>query len=494
MLQHIVLFLSVDDVICFQQTCSSFRTRYLKLLWQGEEGQNRILSRHIRANLSSLWGLNLRHVSSIESYAHIKTIELPSFEEHLQNIIKELAQKSTNQELIIITYNTEKLLDALGKTKAYGLNISGSPTTLDVLKSSLLFQGLKKLVMTGHEITQVNALAEIPLIELNLVSTNVTEVSVLNHIHTLNLSSCPVLDVSAFGHPNSRVQYLNLSHTKVKDVSMLGNVPTLNLSHTLVEDVNGLGNVYDLNISETKVSDISALHSVHILDASGTKVSDISGLHSVQILDISGTCVIDLGSLSMLRYLHTLTYRRAGVKVKNLYGLSHISAIDLAGWRWQAGDLDLNALKNTHTLDLRNALFDAPDLSMLGQVRVLDLSGTNVKDVSALGNVYDLNISETQVSDVSKLANVRKLNIAKTQVTKIENLEYLESLVSHFEVKRYKKLKNIRHIEIVELQDIERLLDNLEDVEDKKINKNIQKQLRKLGLRRVRNREKWIKN
>src|SRR5690348_14458069 len=59
---------------------------------------------------------------------------------------------------------------------------------------------------------------------------------------------------------------LNLSYTKIEDVSMLGNVHTLNLSHTDVTDVSMLGNVYNLDISYTKVKDVSMLGNIHILD------------------------------------------------------------------------------------------------------------------------------------------------------------------------------------------------------------------------------------
>ena len=48
------------------------------------------------------------------------------------------------------------------------------------------------------------------------------------------------------------IHTLDLNHTKVTDVSILGNVHTLDLNHTKVTDVSILGKVYTLDLSWTK--------------------------------------------------------------------------------------------------------------------------------------------------------------------------------------------------------------------------------------------------
>ena len=80
---------------------------------------------------------------------------------------------------------------------------------------------------------------------------------------------------------------LNLSGTKVTDVSMLGNVHKLNLSNTQVTDVSMLGNVHKLNLSNTQVTDVSMLGNVHTLDLCNTQVTDVSMLGNVHTLDLS---------------------------------------------------------------------------------------------------------------------------------------------------------------------------------------------------------------
>ena len=115
------------------------------------------------------------------------------------------------------------------------------------------------------------------LFSVDLSGTNVSDVSALSGVHTLNLSNTNVRDVSAL----SGVHNLNLSETKVTDVSDLGGVHILNLRGTRVRDVSALGGVHDLNLGGTSVTDVSALGRVHILNLFGTHVTDVSDLGGV---------------------------------------------------------------------------------------------------------------------------------------------------------------------------------------------------------------------
>ena len=75
----------------------------------------------------------------------------------------------------------------------------------------------------------------------------------IDNVHTLDLSYTKVTDVSMLG----RVHRLDLSCTQVTDVSMLGGVHTLYLNGTQVTDVSMLGGVHTLNLRFTKVTDVS---------------------------------------------------------------------------------------------------------------------------------------------------------------------------------------------------------------------------------------------
>src|SRR5208282_5602179 len=90
---------------------------------------------------------------------------------------------------------------------------------------------------------------------------------------------------------------LDLSWTKVTDVSALGNVHTLDLSDTEVTDVSALGNVHTLDLSVTKVTDVSALGKVHTLDLTDTKITNVSALGKVHTLDLTDTKITNVSAL-----------------------------------------------------------------------------------------------------------------------------------------------------------------------------------------------------
>ena len=88
------------------------------------------------------------------------------------------------------------------------------------------------------------------------------------------------------------------------------------------------------------------------------------------------------------------------------------------------------------------------DVSMLGNVKVLDISGTQVSDVSMLGNVKVLNISSTHVSDVSMLGNVKVLNICNTQVSDVSMLGNVHTLELNgcMNITDFSKLGNVTNL------------------------------------------------
>ena len=80
---------------------------------------------------------------------------------------------------------------------------------------------------------------------LNLtLCKNITDVSILGNVHTLNLRNCDITDVSNLGN----IHTLDLSRCyNIIDVSMLGNIYKLDLSCCRnIRDVSSLGNVHTL--------------------------------------------------------------------------------------------------------------------------------------------------------------------------------------------------------------------------------------------------------
>jgi len=125
--------------------------------------------------------------------------------------------------------------------------------------------------------------------EINLRHSNITDISILRNVHTLNLFMCRnITDISMLGN----VHTLNLSCCcNITDISMLGNVHTLNLYWcSKITDISMLGNVHTLILSECfKITDVSMLGNVHNLNLyKCDNITDISMLGKVHTLNLYG--------------------------------------------------------------------------------------------------------------------------------------------------------------------------------------------------------------
>lgn len=99
--------------------------------------------------------------------------------------------------------------------------------------------------------------------------------------------------------------FLEISNTRISDVSMLGNVHTLILSKTKISDISMLGNVHTLDLSWTEISDISVLKNVHTLSIVNCQnITNIPKLDKLRVLDIS-YCK-NISDVSMLSGLYKL--------------------------------------------------------------------------------------------------------------------------------------------------------------------------------------------
>ena len=138
------------------------------------------------------------------------------------------------------------------------------------------------------------------------------------------------------------LKYLDLSKTKVSDISLLSGLKALtnlDLSKTNVSDIStlsGLKALTNLDLSCTKVNDISALSGLTFLknlNLLGTNVSDISvlsGLKALKNLDLSDTNVSDISALSGLKALTNLDLSCTKVNdISALRGLTALKNLDL---------------------------------------------------------------------------------------------------------------------------------------------------------------------
>jgi hypothetical protein len=117
---------------------------------------------------------------------------------------------------------------------------------------------------------------------IDLRYSKIKDVSMLGNVHTLNLCWCSnITDVSMLGKVYSLILYNCLN---IIDVSMLGTVHTLNLFWcNKITDVSMLGKVHTLILSKcTKITDVSMLRNVHNLKLCWcSNITDVSMLGNV---------------------------------------------------------------------------------------------------------------------------------------------------------------------------------------------------------------------
>lgn len=185
-------------------------------------------------------------------------------------------------------------------------------------------------------------------------------------IHALDLSfdiSSPSISLFA------GIYYVSITDCKsLTDVSPLKGSKIINLHNcTSVEDVSMLGSALELNISYTRVKDVSALGQVRKLIMNSCKrIKDFTPLRDVDALFLQYND--QLRDISFIRNVHCLY-------------LQHCINIT-----------DVSPLAGVYLLDLEGCT-GVRDVSMLGCVHRLFLNGCElVEDISSLGDVFELSI------------------------------------------------------------------------------------------------------
>ena len=115
--------------------------------------------------------------------------------------------------------------------------------------------------------------------EENALLAKIAHIEISNDRSITDDDMLPINKIVQLGQVNS----LNLWNCKnVTDVSSLGQVHSLNLSETNITDVSSLGQVHSLNLSETNITDVSSLGQVHLLNLRHCyNVTDVSSLGPV---------------------------------------------------------------------------------------------------------------------------------------------------------------------------------------------------------------------
>jgi hypothetical protein len=180
------------------------------------------------------------------------------------------------------------------------------------------------LNLTGTFISNISNLKNVFILKLGFCS-HIVDFSVLGNQEFLDLRETNITNVSHLG----KTRKLCLSNClNVVDVSMLGGVENLDLTGCYnIVDFSVLGNIKHLNLSCTRVTDLSFVKTVHTLDLFSCRfiTTGLSHLQSVRSLNLNH-CNIDshifnfpiLENLCEIDVSHTFIYYPRLVKMKNL--------------------------------------------------------------------------------------------------------------------------------------------------------------------------------
>ncbi|XP_071689659.1 putative disease resistance protein At4g19050 [Rutidosis leptorrhynchoides] len=290
------------------------------------------------------------------------------------------------------------------------LEISGA-RSLKALRSVFFrnMSNLKSLHLSGLQITRL-PLAFYDLQELQWLIIKdcpglkkLESISKLKNLLVVDLSGNTALKTVDKNFLNfTKLQTLNLSQTSVSTTPLLRNIGSI--THLLCHEGKELDRLRGLNL----------LTSLQTIDLSGSKKfeefhdSSLQSLNSLRTLELSGTLIDRLPyNISKPRYLY----------LKNCLQLTQLSNIESFV---KLEELDLSG--STNLDKIQDGFFD-----QMTNLRILNLSETNVQRLPSLSNLSDLR--ELLLSRCKSLTHLPSLkSSSKLEIFDVLNCSDLEDL------------------------------------------------------------------
>ena len=291
-------------------------------------------------------------------------------------------------------------------------------TYTDVLALPQLSR-LEVLGLAGLGISDVQALAEIPLRELNLASNRIADISALAglaNLSSLYLDNNRITDISALaGLINLRE--LRLSRNSIADIGALTDLVALRVlnlkSNYAISDIQALSKLtglFDLDLGYNAISDITVLEGITnlaYLNLDNNAISDITPvkeLVGLRYLGLNENRISDVAPLSELTSLKELHLN--GNAVSDIAPLAVLTDL-------------------THLLLEENHISDIGALSGMNHLGWLSLGNNLVSTLTPLEgavNLQSLDLADNRVADVTPLENMKALrwvNLSRNAITNI---------------------------------------------------------------------------
>ena len=295
--------------------------------------------------------------------------------------------------------------------------------------------GMLRLTITDYAFDSLAPLHGMPLRQLNIHGTKVSDLSPLAgmQLERLWMSSTQVRDLAPLaGMP---LATLEIANTQVSNLGPLKGAPLRSLiaDGAAIADLSPLAGMplQTLLLRATKVTDLGPLRGMklNVLALDSAPVADLAPLHGLPLTDLrlSATAVKDLTPLAGLPLTHL---NLSKVKTRDLSALHGMKLEQLDLTETTASDLSPLRGLPLKRLWLSNAKLDDLTFTKGMPLEELILDHSSVSDISTLRDHATLRIlalNGTRVRDLTPLANCRALEALAIPVG-CKDIEFLRQL------------------------------------------------------------------
>ena len=207
------------------------------------------------------------------------------------------------------------------------------------------FKGLEELALDLQNVEDLSGLEELPLKKISLMRNNITDVSVLAQIPTLEyiqLNNNPVESLAGF-EKLTNLKSLYIMSTGVSDLTPIKDCPltTLSCSYTNVTDYSFLSSLAFLESFITShltgetiqyINTLTSLRELTLIDSQIKSLTQLSNLKSLRSLDVTGCLLLEnLDGVENFTKLDYLAFTSTNISdVTPIKGLPAIRTIELS--------------------------------------------------------------------------------------------------------------------------------------------------------------------
>ncbi len=287
-----------------------------------------------------------------------------------------------------------------------------------------------------------------------------------DQLNSLDLSYNKAIRDISFLEDSTRIEFLNLSGTNIRDLSPLIKLTSLKWLFSgacrYITDFSPLSELTSLQVLRLERTEIancvflSSLTSLEMLNLNNTKTTDISSLgnlNSLQVLNLEYCDIRDVSPLTNLTSLKRLSLVHNGqlVDIAPLASLTLLEWLNLAGSKNISDLSPLSHLTSLQWLCLGGCDIRAlPSLSHLKVLKKFSLSNNQkLKDISGLSGCKSIDFLELdncrELSDITVLSNLKSLKAL--DITNCDNIADISPLsdlhsLSWLQLRNCEKIKD----------------------------------------------------